>query len=877
MADNNKEDELRKQITFLSNLIDSHKSNKQKISQFSKAPGPINIKKDRRFFQWKSANVLDQMNFSRKGLNHNRNCSTVFSKNTKYPLTRSDLKFDKQASSRNSFHPKKYLSTPSTEKNSTLKESASLSLLPPNRTTMVRYDLNKPNILNSTNDPPKSCVRRKSTLGNAHMKILQPTSLSSPVQAVGLNNSHRKTFGNLKNSITWTQNAIKNYKMSKEADKMLLSSHRKVAKQESPSSSTTSINSLTFKKPTPCKSELFAKVKSNPKHSVSWRRSGLNNNQIQSVSVSPNTKLDNRNYPLLSNSRSQAETSDKSISSTHSNEVIPTSETKNSMLKELSENKRKKQSKFITEPNHSMKNNDTTSSRRLNFSNSIDTLNKPVVVQKGSKLKWSRRTKTRSESNVSHSTIKKKNLPVKTSETRDTTQLNWRKNQLKLVGGSKSKLSRSNRSINKPGYRRKLLMKNSTQAIGRSTYTRNNFPKRSCLQWSKIVKRSDNLIAPKPKFVYRSRFSLKRRRSGDDAAIHSKTCVLKKPKNDGFIERRKRYIASASQKKNLYEGKSSKSLLNTSGRGKLARKVKIGESIYLISSHGKSLKMSNSSIKPKTVYGPQKSSLHIYRRPSFGNASIKSQKIVSNIFKRRSSLDSNKTRTANKILRRTLQNIQAGMGKVKRGKEYCMFYNKYGKCTKHSQGICPYIHDPSKIAVCTRFLQGKCQKTDGSCLFSHKIDKDKMPICQYFIKGKCNRDDCPYLHVNVGSQALVCEDFLKGFCRLGLKCKKKHVLHCEEFAATGECQNRRNCPLLHRRKTFMKRKRNGNKEKTQERDAETSGVKKSRKKSSNGFLPLEGSLSIVRDSSQCDGRLTENKGEDDTFLQIRPNFAPSGS
>lgn len=78
-----------------------------------------------------------------------------------------------------------------------------------------------------------------------------------------------------------------------------------------------------------------------------------------------------------------------------------------------------------------------------------------------------------------------------------------------------------------------------------------------------------------------------------------------------------------------------------------------------------------------------------------------------------------------------------------------MFYLcQPGKCTKHSQGICPYIHDPSKIAVCTRlyayesfqnvdikwliynsflrFLQGKCQKTDGSCLFSHKIDKDKV-------------------------------------------------------------------------------------------------------------------------------------------------------
>lgn len=72
--------------------------------------------------------------------------------------------------------------------------------------------------------------------------------------------------------------------------------------------------------------------------------------------------------------------------------------------------------------------------------------------------------------------------------------------------------------------------------------------------------------------------------------------------------------------------------------------------------------------------------------------------------------------------------------------QYCMFYNKFGKfllkhlyllvlskfttnlyiqsiyvrissiflliflgkCAKQKQGICPYIHDPAKIAVCTR-------------------------------------------------------------------------------------------------------------------------------------------------------------------------------
>ena len=86
-----------------------------------------------------------------------------------------------------------------------------------------------------------------------------------------------------------------------------------------------------------------------------------------------------------------------------------------------------------------------------------------------------------------------------------------------------------------------------------------------------------------------------------------------------------------------------------------------------------------------------------------------------------------------KILKRTLQNVQAVMRKVKKQKskseEYCMFYNKFGtyfsingacrlkgvskfmcnaccitgKCTKHTQGKCPYIHDPTKIAVCTRW------------------------------------------------------------------------------------------------------------------------------------------------------------------------------
>lgn len=32
--------------------------------------------------------------------------------------------------------------------------------------------------------------------------------------------------------------------------------------------------------------------------------------------------------------------------------------------------------------------------------------------------------------------------------------------------------------------------------------------------------------------------------------------------------------------------------------------------------------------------------------------------------------------------------------------EYCMYYNRFGRCNRGEH--CPYIHDPEKVAVCTR-------------------------------------------------------------------------------------------------------------------------------------------------------------------------------
>jgi hypothetical protein len=48
-----------------------------------------------------------------------------------------------------------------------------------------------------------------------------------------------------------------------------------------------------------------------------------------------------------------------------------------------------------------------------------------------------------------------------------------------------------------------------------------------------------------------------------------------------------------------------------------------------------------------------------------------------------------------------------------------MFYNKFGKCNKKEKGMCPYIHDPSKVAVCRKFLQSNCH--NEHCLLSHQV------------------------------------------------------------------------------------------------------------------------------------------------------------
>ncbi|XP_041791538.1 zinc finger CCCH domain-containing protein 3 isoform X2 [Chelmon rostratus] len=152
---------------------------------------------------------------------------------------------------------------------------------------------------------------------------------------------------------------------------------------------------------------------------------------------------------------------------------------------------------------------------------------------------------------------------------------------------------------------------------------------------------------------------------------------------------------------------------------------------------------------------------------------------------------------ASRAVQRSLAIIRHARQK-KQLKQYCMYYNRFGKCNRGNS--CTYIHDPDKVAVCTRFLRGTCKQADGTCPFSHKVAKEKMPVCSYFLKGICNNSDCPYSHVYVSRKAEVCEDFVKGYCPEGEKCKKKHTLVCPDFSKTGSCPRGARCKLQHRQR-----------------------------------------------------------------------------
>ncbi|GIL64783.1 hypothetical protein Vafri_18661 [Volvox africanus] len=96
-----------------------------------------------------------------------------------------------------------------------------------------------------------------------------------------------------------------------------------------------------------------------------------------------------------------------------------------------------------------------------------------------------------------------------------------------------------------------------------------------------------------------------------------------------------------------------------------------------------------------------------------------------------------------------------------------------GYCPDYCRGSCPHTHDPTKVAVCSRWLAGTC--TDANCHLQHRLVPDLMPLCTYFLQGKCNAADCPYLHKSHPSDALICRAFLHSYCPRGAACPALHL------------------------------------------------------------------------------------------------------
>ncbi|XP_031372489.1 uncharacterized protein LOC116187720 isoform X1 [Punica granatum] len=148
--------------------------------------------------------------------------------------------------------------------------------------------------------------------------------------------------------------------------------------------------------------------------------------------------------------------------------------------------------------------------------------------------------------------------------------------------------------------------------------------------------------------------------------------------------------------------------------------------------------------------------------------------------------------------------------KLAKKRTYCQFFTRFGKCNK-GDGRCPYIHDPSKIAVCTKFLTGSCSNND--CKLTHEVIPERMPDCSYFLQGLCTNKNCPYRHVNVNPNSSTCEGFLRGYCADGNECRKKHSYVCPIFESTGNCPLGSKCKLHHPKSRTKGKKRKRSKEK----------------------------------------------------------------
>jgi cleavage and polyadenylation specificity factor subunit 4 len=101
--------------------------------------------------------------------------------------------------------------------------------------------------------------------------------------------------------------------------------------------------------------------------------------------------------------------------------------------------------------------------------------------------------------------------------------------------------------------------------------------------------------------------------------------------------------------------------------------------------------------------------------------------------------------------------------------------------------------------VCLHWLRTLCNKGDH-CKFLHESDRERMPKCYFWQKfSNCSNIDCVYRHDRVDWQDEKCRFYVRGFCRHGNKCRRKHPLKdaiCLNYLA-GFCPDGPKCIFAH--------------------------------------------------------------------------------
>ncbi|KAL6212008.1 hypothetical protein ACLB2K_017231 [Fragaria x ananassa] len=85
-----------------------------------------------------------------------------------------------------------------------------------------------------------------------------------------------------------------------------------------------------------------------------------------------------------------------------------------------------------------------------------------------------------------------------------------------------------------------------------------------------------------------------------------------------------------------------------------------------------------------------------------------------------------KKRTRILASERVRWSLHTARQRLAKKRKYCQFFTRFGKCNK-DDGKCPYIHDSSKIAVCTKYLNGSCPQ-GPNCKLHHPKKRTKGKI-----------------------------------------------------------------------------------------------------------------------------------------------------